>query len=161
MAVRRVNDALAQSKGVVELFDLETSNPGPRRGSGRSEASGPFATIRKEKCESCSSKDKAVAKPILRLVDGRAAESVESARLFSLEVDGERELPPAVQIALFRIAQEALNNVVKHSGARRAWVHLRAEAGLVELSITDDGRGFDLSSVPADHLGLGTRAKPR
>ncbi|MGD8406783.1 MAG: PAS domain S-box protein, partial [Anaerolineales bacterium] len=67
--------------------------------------------------------------------------------------EGERVLPSDVQIAFYRIAQEALNNVVKHSKASQAAVMLRL-GEQVRLSITDDGAGFDPSSVTADHLGL-------
>jgi ligand-binding sensor domain-containing protein/signal transduction histidine kinase len=62
---------------------------------------------------------------------------------------------PDVKVALYRIAQEALNNVAKHSGACRATVRLSCGPGRVELHITDDGRGFDVGSVPPDHLGVG------
>jgi signal transduction histidine kinase len=57
-------------------------------------------------------------------------------------------------VALYRIAQEALNNVVKHAGASKTLVSLYFEPGLAELSITDNGRGFDPDKVPPDHLGL-------
>lgn len=50
--------------------------------------------------------------------------------------------PPAVEEALFRIAQEALNNVLKHAQARRVEIHLRAERSIIRLRIKDDGRGF-------------------
>jgi len=73
----------------------------------------------------------------------------------ALIVDGQRPLPPDVQIALYRIAQEALNNVAKHSGAGEAAVELRFRPEQVELRVRDDGRGFDQASVPPDHLGLG------
>jgi PAS domain S-box-containing protein len=67
--------------------------------------------------------------------------------------EGERKLPPDVQVALYRIAQEALNNVVKHSKATQAVVVLRL-GDQVRLGITDNGTGFDPASVTADHLGL-------
>ena len=66
--------------------------------------------------------------------------------------EGERKLPPDVQVALYRIAQEALNNVVKHSKASQAAVILRL-GEQVRLSITDNGTGFDPEKVTADHLG--------
>jgi signal transduction histidine kinase len=56
---------------------------------------------------------------------------------------------------LYRIAQEALNNVAKHAGANQATVRLCCEPERVELHITDDGRGFDVGSIPPDHLGVG------
>lgn len=67
--------------------------------------------------------------------------------------EGERKLPPDVQVAFYRIAQEALNNVVKHSKAAQAVVVLRL-GDQVRLGITDNGTGFDPASVTADHLGL-------
>jgi len=70
---------------------------------------------------------------------------------FSFE--GERTLPPDVQVAFYRIAQEGLNNVVKHSKASQAAVMLRL-GEQVRLSITDNGSGFDPDKVTADHLGL-------
>lgn len=44
---------------------------------------------------------------------------------------------------LFRIAQEALNNTVKHAGAQRASIELRSRPGACTLTIADDGVGFD------------------
>ena len=63
-------------------------------------------------------------------------------------------LPHDVQLCLFRIVQEALNNVVKHSGAREAQVTLRATGDVIELSVTDAGRGFD-ERTAALNEGLG------
>jgi signal transduction histidine kinase len=59
-----------------------------------------------------------------------------------------------VEIALYRIAQEALQNVVKHSGAAAASVVLRCDPGLVVLQIADDGTGFDPDSA-GDRNGFG------
>jgi two-component system, NarL family, sensor kinase len=66
----------------------------------------------------------------------------------------ECDLPEHVEIALYRIAQEALQNVVKHSGAAAASVVLRCDPGLVSLQIADDGAGFDLEAV-GDRNGFG------
>jgi signal transduction histidine kinase len=57
--------------------------------------------------------------------------------------------------ALFRVTQEALHNVAKHAGARHVSVTLAASAGLVRLSIADDGKGFDLAEARARSSGLG------
>jgi two-component system nitrate/nitrite sensor histidine kinase NarX len=73
----------------------------------------------------------------------------------AVEVEGECALPPDVKVALYRIAQEALNNVAKHSGASQATVRLRCQAERVELCISDDGRGFDPCEASPDSLGLG------
>jgi len=83
----------------------------------------------------------------------------------AVEAEDECALPPEVKVALYRIAQEALNNVAKHAGASRATVSLRGfppdvggereGAGAVELRVSDDGRGFDPQSIPPESLGLG------
>jgi len=57
------------------------------------------------------------------------------------------DLPEHVEIALYRIAQEALQNVVKHSGATAALIELRQEAAAVTLTVTDNGAGFDLAAL--------------
>ncbi|NTV65787.1 MAG: sensor histidine kinase, partial [Oscillochloris sp.] len=67
--------------------------------------------------------------------------------------EGERKLPGDVQIALYRIAQEALNNVVKHAHASQAVLTLHM-GETVRLSVADNGAGFDPLTVTADHLGL-------
>lgn len=71
-----------------------------------------------------------------------------------MDLDQGEKLPPEVQIALYRIAQEALNNVARHSGAGRVIMTLRRLNGRVELGIHDDGGGFDLETIPPGHLGV-------
>jgi PAS domain S-box-containing protein len=73
----------------------------------------------------------------------------------SLTVDGRCSLPEHVQTALFYIAQEALNNVVKHARATRVAVHLRNQPERVEVIIEDNGRGFIPEQTPSTSLGLG------
>jgi len=58
-------------------------------------------------------------------------------------------LPPAVETTLYRIGQEALTNVARHSGARSASLILERRGGIVTLILEDDGRGFDVASQPA------------
>jgi signal transduction histidine kinase len=62
-------------------------------------------------------------------------------------------LPEDVQIALFRVVQEALTNVVRHADASSVSVVATARDSRVRLVVDDDGRGFD-PSVPSDRLGL-------
>ncbi|MCB0174630.1 MAG: PAS domain S-box protein [Anaerolineae bacterium] len=71
-----------------------------------------------------------------------------------LQLEGECSLLPEVQIALYRTAQEALNNVAKHSQATRAQVKLICQSDYVKLTIGDDGRGFNRANVRANSLGL-------
>jgi signal transduction histidine kinase len=65
-----------------------------------------------------------------------------------------RPLPPDVTIALYRIAQEAMNNVVRHSQAGKAWATLTGSDAAVQLVVGDDGRGFDQAAVGPEQLGL-------
>ncbi len=69
--------------------------------------------------------------------------------------EGCSAIPPEARVALYYIAQEALNNVAKHSGASKARVQLTCSDTGVHLSIEDDGRGFDPASSGAGQLGLG------
>ena len=62
-------------------------------------------------------------------------------------------LGESVEIALFRVVQEALTNVARHSGATRASVIASVHAGSLRLVIEDDGNGFD-PGAPTDRLGL-------
>jgi signal transduction histidine kinase len=54
-----------------------------------------------------------------------------------------RAIPDDAALCLYRIVQEALRNIIKHSGARRVGVDLGGAAGVVDLVIVDDGAGFD------------------
>jgi signal transduction histidine kinase len=72
-----------------------------------------------------------------------------------LRVAGERRLPDTVEEAIFRVAQEALNNISKHAKASRVTVHLSLAGPLVELTVTDDGAGFDLAASPTGRRSLG------
>jgi signal transduction histidine kinase len=68
------------------------------------------------------------------------------ALVVAVQVEGQElspRLPPAVETALFRIAQEALNNVTRHAHATQANVRLEAVADTARLTIADDGVGFD------------------
>jgi PAS domain S-box-containing protein len=66
----------------------------------------------------------------------------------------QRTLPPDVQVALYRLCQEGLNNIARHAGASRVDIQLQYETGAVELRIRDDGRGFDPAQTPPGHYGL-------
>jgi len=69
-------------------------------------------------------------------------------------VNGALPLSPRVETALYRICQEALNNVARHSGAGRVTVRLVATPEQVLLTVEDDGRGFDASEVHEGRYGL-------
>ena len=72
---------------------------------------------------------------------------------------GDRRLPAAVETALFRVLQEAITNVVKHSGGDRVGVILEATNGEVRLIVEDNGHGFQVDegttiALSRTHLGL-------
>jgi signal transduction histidine kinase len=71
------------------------------------------------------------------------------------KVEGSCELPPDVKVAFYRTVQEALSNVVKHADASQVDILLRCDGQRLELTIDDDGSGFELTEVTGDHLGLG------
>ncbi len=65
------------------------------------------------------------------------------------------ELSPEIEQAIYRITEEALNNIIRHANAQRAEVSLRRELGELRLEIADDGYGFNLKAVPSEgHYGL-------
>ncbi|WP_158083176.1 GAF domain-containing protein [Streptomyces antioxidans] len=69
-------------------------------------------------------------------------------------LDAEPETTPEAKHALYRIAQESLHNVAKHSQARNVRLHLLNEPGAVTLTVADDGVGFDCKGSFPGHLGL-------
>jgi len=73
-------------------------------------------------------------------------------------VDELDDLPEPTTIALFRIAQAAINNVVQHSQASHVRIHLSSTESHVAIEVQDDGLGFDFASLrpsPTDTRGLG------
>jgi PAS domain S-box-containing protein len=69
------------------------------------------------------------------------------------------DLGAGVEEHLYRIASEALHNVVKHAGAENATVTLSADEGVLRMVVRDDGAGFDPDSDRPGHLGLSTMAE--
>jgi GAF domain-containing protein/anti-sigma regulatory factor (Ser/Thr protein kinase) len=83
-----------------------------------------------------------------------AFESREGVRVV-VHVDGERRLPIEQEETLFRITQEALNNVAKHARATSVIISLRFDADASSLEVRDDGVGFDTTAVVAGRRGFG------
>ena len=81
--------------------------------------------------------------------------SAESGVTVALDVTAELgPVPDEVALCLYRVAQEALRNVVNHAEARSARVELSRQNGRVAMRIIDDGRGFE-PGMAASHRGLG------
>jgi PAS domain S-box-containing protein len=95
----------------------------------------------------------------LGLVDALETHCVEFSAQEGINIDFRRRrvpapIPKGVALCLYRVAQEALRNIVRHSGAARASVTLAGMSGAITLSVEDQGRGFDPSMVEGKR-GLG------
>jgi signal transduction histidine kinase len=64
-------------------------------------------------------------------------------------------IPPAVASVLYRVAQEALGNALRHAAPRAVSITVRAGPSAATLEVVDDGRGFDLAAAEATRRGLG------
>jgi len=72
-----------------------------------------------------------------------------------LNIEGERRrLPARLEAGLFRIAQEAMTNVVRHARAKTARLSLNYSTDRIQLIIEDDGEGFDPQDIPPGRFGL-------
>jgi signal transduction histidine kinase len=97
--------------------------------------------------------DVGVVLAIRSLAESAAARSGLQLELqLPAQLDG---LDPAVEQVLYRIAQEALANITRHARAQSLVLRLVREGGRLELTVSDDGRGFDAAGLPAgEHFGL-------
>jgi signal transduction histidine kinase len=88
-----------------------------------------------------------------------AAWSRQSDIPIDVRVRGERATPLEVEQALYRVAQEALANVARHSRASAASLELAWQDGAVTLRVADDGRGFAPAEVRGDGYGLSSMSE--
>ncbi|VAX08993.1 Sensor protein DegS, partial [hydrothermal vent metagenome] len=63
-------------------------------------------------------------------------------------------LPPSIEIACYRLVQEALTNVARHAQASQTWITLTQQSQILTLIIKDDGQGFDQADIRPVSLGL-------
>jgi PAS domain S-box-containing protein len=86
----------------------------------------------------------------------KQAAALEARHGIEVEADlcNEPETPLETKEALYRIAQEALHNIVKHARADSVEIKMESDSGRVILEISDDGVGFDANSEFPGHLGL-------
>ena len=71
-----------------------------------------------------------------------------------LSIEGDCQLPPEVQVAIYRIAQESLNNVFKYARATQVDVNLYVSESTVHFETCDNGIGFDMTTVKPTSLGM-------
>lgn len=67
----------------------------------------------------------------------------------------EERLKPEIELAFYRIAQEGINNILRHAKAEKANIHLFFSADEVRMIISDDGQGFNIPGSPAEFAPLG------
>ncbi len=81
------------------------------------------------------------------------AADIESVPGVVFEADStEPVLPPAIEVGLYRIAQEALQNALRHANAARITLHLETLPESVRLTIQDDGQGFAIATATGGHV---------
>ena len=68
--------------------------------------------------------------------------------------DSSEKIPDEYKICIYRLVQEALNNAIKHSGARNLSIQLTESAGAILLQIKDDGKGLDQPPRRSSGMGL-------
>ena len=71
-----------------------------------------------------------------------------------VELPDDSRLAPEVETTVYRVVQESLTNVVKHAHASSVDIEVRCAGDAVEVSVADDGVGFDTEATPADGFGL-------
>jgi signal transduction histidine kinase len=76
-------------------------------------------------------------------------EGVRVERKIELEEDA---VPDMLKIVIYRVIQEAMNNIAKHSGASAVTLSLASIDGRIEMTVTDNGVGFDLERVPSPEM---------
>ncbi len=169
---REIHDTLAQSLTAIAL-QLETAdafleaNSSPARV--REAVSQALALTRSSLDEARRSvldlraaplEGRTLAEAISTLGDELASQA--GVRVDFQATGGGRPLPVRIEVGLYRIAQEALTNVARHAQAQHVSISLLTTPGHVELTIEDDGRGFDPAQISKDHyglIGLNERAK--
>jgi PAS domain S-box-containing protein len=158
---RELHDSLAQSVMAVNLDLAQLS----RFKASLSEAANRAVSDARETLREMSREIRTLSyllhPPVLDEM-GLAAAVKEYSEGFSarsgiaLELDLQpffKRLPQEAETALFRIVQESLANIQKHSGSSTAVIRLRADSGEVELEVTDRGRGFDRASLEKNGAG--------
>lgn len=80
--------------------------------------------------------------------------SIKTKIPISVEIVKKYGYPHRIEVNFYRIAQEALNNIVKHSSANKAMLVLKSLANKITLDVVDDGVGFNTENTSSENLGL-------
>lgn len=161
---REIHDTLAQGLSAIAL-QLETADAmlegEPERARLRQVVARALALARTNLDEARRSVLDLRAAPLEgrslsgALVDLAGQTTAQSgARVDFSTVGGSRPLPSSIEVGLYRVAQEALANVVQHARAHRVRMTLTSTPEQVALVIADDGVGFDPGEAPAERFGL-------
>jgi len=92
--------------------------------------------------------------PTLLWFFGRYTDQTHVKVDFNHNISSER-FPPRVEITAFRIVQESLTNVARHSGVDQATVRIRADQDVLRVEVQDQGRGFDPGTQLTSNIGIG------
>ena len=87
-------------------------------------------------------------KQLTKAISGRANLQI------TIIVEGDRLVSNEVKLVFYRIAQEALNNIIKYAQATQVSVSLYSDSQRIVLRISDNGCGFDRNNIPSGHLGI-------
>jgi two-component system, NarL family, sensor kinase len=158
---REIHDTLAQGLTAIAL-QLETADAllDVDRGRARATLQQALATVRSNLDEARRSMEDLRAAPLegQRLPVALDRLAHDYAARWSLKyktvIHAQDDLPARVENALFRIAQEALSNIVRHAAAEMIVIKLLTKPHEVTLIIADDGQGFDPAHVPSGRYGL-------
>jgi signal transduction histidine kinase len=158
---RELHDSAAQSLAAL-MFEVAAAT----RGCTNPELTARLETIRTYAVEVLEEVRLLAQRVHPRVLDdlglGAALERLGRCALESsgihVDVNADRygaRVPPSIATALYRVAEEAIANAVRHASPRAVRVHLVADDSNVRLAVTDDGRGFVVDGRPSSHPGVG------
>ena len=155
---RELHDEIGQSLTVIQLnLQALLQSPGPRTPASRLQESLEVVDHVLEQVQDIALNlrplilDDLGLEPALRWFTARQAALIGLQIRFHAD-PLEQRLNPVIETECFRVAQEALTNVVRHAGAKTVSVELRKETGKLHLRVHDDGIGFDVGAVREEAL---------
>ena len=159
---RELHDDISQRIALISIeLDLLSQNPPPAQAEFHQTAQGILKQTLELMTEIHRLSHDLHPSKLIHLGVGAALKSLcaELSQVYGLSlefraIDLPPDLPQDLSLCLYRIVQESLNNVIKHSGARNAQVELRGTGSEIRLRIADSGSGFDIEST-TNRKGIG------